>query len=87
MTELMNAQPFSTVSINSGPSGLVRIPMKFNEEKGAVVAGILGYKFHESEDNSKNPSIEAMHGWSVLLEPDSKYRQDLTSWEEKINGV
>ena len=88
MTEFLNVHGAS--SIASAPSGLVSIPMTFSDdradEKGAIVAGMLGYKFHPETDNTR-PAIEPMHGWTLLLEPNSVFRKDLTNWEEKINGI
>ena len=79
------------VTIGSAPSGLVSIPMTFSdrttEEQGAVVAGMLGYKFHRGQRNLTRPAVEPMHGWTLLLEPNSVFRKDLTDWEQKINGV
>ena len=79
-------------SIGDAPSGLVSIPMTFSdrraEEQGAIVAGMLGYKYHYPSNNTdRRPSVEPMHGWTLLLEPDSVFRNDLTDWEQKINGV
>ena len=78
-------------TIGSAPSGLVSIPMTFSDgtagEQGAVVAGMLGYKFHQGQGNLTRPAVEPMHGWTLLLEPNSVFRKDLTDWEQKINGV
>merc|ERR1719336_1734088 len=88
MEKLLNIRNAKT--IGSAPSGLVSIPMKFSDpgrnEKGAVIAGMAGYKFHHPETNHR-PAIEPMHGWSLLLEPDSVFRNDLSDWEEKISGI
>ena len=88
MVNLLNIRNAKT--IGSAPSGLVSIPMKFSDpgrnEKGAVIAGMAGYKFHHPETNHR-PAIEPMHGWSLLLEPNSVFRNDLSDWEEKINGI
>merc|ERR1712215_117742 len=32
-------------------------------------------------------AVEAMHGWTLLLEPNSPRRKYLTDWEEKVNGL
>ena len=79
-------------TIGSAPSGLVSIPIKLAghgnipEEQSAVIAGIMGYKFHH-ESNISRPAVEAMHGWTLLLEPDSPRRKYLTDWEQKVNGL
>merc|ERR1712018_766811 len=73
MHDLLNKPRAST--IGSAPSGLVSIPMKIAGEKGdeesAVVAGMIGYKIHQTNGR---PSLEPMHGWALLLEEDSVYR-------------
>ena len=88
MNILLNVWDAGT--IGGAPSGLVSIPMTFfdlrGEEKGAIVAGMLGYKFHFATNNTR-PAVEPAHGWTLLLEPNSIFRKDLTNWEEKINGV
>ena len=50
------------------------------EEKGAIVAGMFGYKFHAGI----RPALEPMHGWTLLLEPTSIFRKDLTNWEQNV---
>merc|ERR1719219_2145205 len=88
MEKLLNVKHATT--IGSAPSGLVSIPMKFSdpgrEEKGAVIAGMVGYKFHDPKNNTR-PAVEPMHGWSLLLEPNSVFRNDLSEWEQKINSI
>merc|ERR1711963_1270550 len=88
MNTFLNVQRAAT--IGSAPSGLVSIPMTFSddraEEQGAIVAGMLGYKFHFAANDTR-PAVEPVHGWTLLLEPDSVFRKDLTDWEDKINGV
>ena len=88
MKAFLNVERAAT--IGGAPSGLVTIPMTFadnrGEEQGAIVAGMLGYKYH-SETNGTRPAVEPMHGWTLLLEPNSIFRKDLTNWEEKVNGV
>ena len=56
------------------------------EEKGAVIAGMIGYKFH-NPSNDTRPAVEPMHGWRLLLEPNSVFRNDLSDWEQSINGI
>jgi hypothetical protein len=81
----------NAATIGSAPSGLVSVPMTFSdgimEEKGAIVAGMIGYKFHSGQRNKTRPAVEPMHGWTLLLEPNSVFRNDLTDWEQKINGL
>ena len=90
MTYLLNVR--HATSIGNAPSGLVSIPMTFSddraEEQGAIVAGMLGYKYnYPSLNTDRRPSVEPVHGWTLLLEPNSVFRNDLTDWEQKINGV
>merc|ERR1712038_1981424 len=88
MENLLNVKNAKT--IGSAPSGLVSIPIKFSdpgrEEKGAVIAGMVGYKFHDPKNNAR-PAVEPMHGWSLLLEPTSVFRNDLSEWEQNINSI
>ena len=91
MNSFLNIKNAAT--IGSAPSGLVSVPMTFSdgirgtEEQGAIVAGMLGYKFHPGQRNKTRPAVEPMHGWTLLLEPNSAFRNDLTDWEQKINGL
>ena len=41
------------------------------------------------EENNNVPEYvqQMMHGWTLLLEMNSVFRNDLTDWEQKINGV
>jgi len=82
MNNLLNRRGART--IGSAPSGLVSIPMNFEDdlikEKGAVIAGMVGYKHHEGD----RPAIEPMHGWTLLLEDNSYFRKGLTDWEQTI---
>jgi len=83
MNELLNKKDAAT--IGNAPSGLVSIPIKFSDrrpriETGAVIAGMVGYKFHEATNNTL-PAVEPMHGWSLLLKPNSVFRKDLSDWE------
>ena len=63
------------------------MPMKLNdngyEEDGSVVSGIVGFKQH-MDDKTKAPAVEAVHGWSLFLKPDSRFRNDLEAWEKSI---
>ena len=78
-------------NISNAPGGLVSIPMTFSDGRAkqcAVVAGMFGYKYHyPTDETNRRPSVEPMHGWTLLLEPNSVFRNDLTDWEQKINGV
>ena len=41
------------------------------------------------EENINVPEYvqQMIHGWTLLLEMNSVFRNDLTDWEQKINGV
>ena len=86
MNSFLNIKNAAT--IGSAPSGLVSVPMTFSdeitEEQGAIVAGILGYKFHLGQRNKTGPAVEPMHGWSLLLKPNSIFKQDLSDWEKTV---
>jgi len=78
--------------ISDAPSGLVTVPMTItdgaNEEQSAIVAGMVGYKFHEKDDDDEKKvySLEPVHGWSLLIEKNSAFRIDMVNWEERIGG-
>ena len=83
MTKLLNVQDAKHIS--DAPSGIVTVPMTLvdygYEEQSAIVAGMVGYKkFHEE---GITLALEAVHGWGLFLEPTSRFRKDLISWEEK----
>ena len=90
MKDLLNIK--NAASIGDAPSGLVSIPLNLEdntrgiEEKSAVIAGIFGYKFHPETSESR-PAVEVVHGWALLLETDSLFRQDFTDWEQNINNT
>ena len=84
MTELLNVHDAEHIS--DAPSGIVTVPMTIvdqdgQEEKSAIVAGMVGYK--QCDEEGRPLALEAVHGWSLFLEPTSKLRYDLISWEEK----
>ena len=79
MADLLNVERAAT--LGSAPSGLVTIPMKLIddgiganaiEEDAAFVAGMFGYQIHEQGTDGR-PSLEPMHGWSLLLKPGSEF--------------
>ena len=89
MKDLLNVTNAKT--IGSAPSGLVSIPLKLKdgsrgiEDKSAVIAGMMGYKFHH--ETTTRPAVEPMHGWTLLLEPNSIFREDLSNWEQNISNI
>lgn len=65
--------------------GVTSVPMKITDisghcEESAFAAGIAGFEMFTEEDSSW-PSVKAVHGWTLMLEPNSVYREDLTTWE------
>ena len=88
MVDLLNIG--DATGISSAPSGLVTVPMTITDgsitEKSAVVAGMVGYKLHH-HNATRIPSVEPVHGWSLLLDPQSAFRHDMSDWEHKVNGI
>ena len=88
MKDLLNVK--NAMSIGSAPSGLVSIPLKLQdgprEDKSAVIAGMMGYKFHHDTTTTR-PAVEPMHGWTLLLEPNSIFRENLSNWEQNISNI
>ena len=83
MTNLLNVHDAECIS--DAPSGIVTVPMTLvdygYEEQSAIVAGMVGYKKFNEE--GRILALEAVHGWGLFLEPTSRFRKDLISWEEK----
>ena len=84
MAELMNVH--KAFGISDAPSGIVTVPMTIVDQDGyeevsAIVAGMVGYK--QCDEEGRPLALEAVHGWSLFLEPTSIFRNDLISWEEK----
>ena len=70
---------------------LVTVPMKIQKpgqvtEESTFVAGISGYKV-EKEESDKWPRVSSVHSWTLLLKPQSVYRQTMKDWEDKIIGA
>ena len=89
MKDLLNIKNAKT--IGSAPSGLVSIPLKLKddvrgEDQSAVIAGMMGYKFHH-ETTTTRPAVEPIHGWTLLLEPNSTFRENLSNWEHNISNL
>ena len=75
-------------SFSSLNDGVVTVPMKITDmatgisEDSTFAAGIAGSEMFKEED-SRYASIKAVHGWTLMLEPDSVYREDLINWESQ----
>ena len=77
-------------------SGLVAVPLIITDggitEVSAVVAGIAGLNINAEEVPCEKsggfyPSVEAVHSWALMLEPDALLRKDLVDWQEKSIGA
>jgi len=68
-------------------NGIITVPMTITdlevEEKSAYAAGIAGYDVIKVK-GSKWPSVKAVHGWALMLDPQSHFRKNLTEWESKL---
>ena len=49
------------------------------EEQTALVAGIPGFMVEEGNNETK---IQAVHAWTLMLEQNSVFRNDIADWEE-----
>merc|ERR1711962_1500062 len=68
-------------------NGIITVPMTVtdgdSEEKSAFAAGIAGYQVLEKGEGRKWGSVKAAHGWALMLEPNSVFREGLVDWETK----
>ena len=39
------------------------------------MAGLVGHKMRDPLEDEKFPIVEAVHGWGLLLRPDSPFRE------------
>ena len=50
------------------------------------IAGMIGYTLHKNPSRIRREttySVEATHGWSLFLDANSIFRQDLIDWENE----
>ena len=72
--------------LSSLNEGVVTVPLTITDhdtedsEQSAFAAGIAGYEMFKEED-SKWASVKAVHGWTLMLKPDSVHRNDIMKWE------
>ena len=89
MVDLLNI-PYPS-GFNDAPSGLVTVNMTisdgFTDENSTLIAGMAGYKFHTHPNEENYYAVEPMHGWSLNLEPNSVFRNDLDNWKTLNNIV
>jgi len=68
-------------------NGVITVPMTITdgavEEQSAFAAGIAGYDVFKVE-GSKWPSVKAVHGWTLMLDPQATFREGLTEWESNL---
>ena len=68
-------------------SGIVTVPMNIKDrsttEDSAFAAGIAGFEMFK-ENDSKWPSVKAVHGWTLMLEENSCFKEELATWEENL---
>jgi len=59
------------------PSGVVSVPMKIEQdnytEDAVLVGGIAGNRIVENYNDQNFTIIEAAHGWTLMLEPNSTF--------------
>jgi len=69
------------------PKGVITVPVTITNgaimEQSAYAAGIAGFDVIEVK-GSKWPSVKAAHGWTLMLEPHSYFREGLSKWESKL---
>ena len=91
MVDLLNIPDPLLGSLGNAPSGLVTVNMTITdgntEEASALIAGMTGYKFHTNPNDENYYAVEPMHGWSLNLEPNSVFRNDLDNWKTLNNIV
>ena len=96
MVDLMNVPEASGIS--DAPNGLVCVPIQLTDgndvDQGTIIAGMVGYILHPNETSQaqranqgpyKSYTVEATHGWTLLLDESSFFRQELLDWEQNIN--
>jgi len=70
-------------------NGVITVPMNITdgevEEQSAFAAGIAG--FDVIEGKGKWPIVKAVHGWTLMLDPQSYFRKSLSEWESKVATV
>jgi len=86
MVDLLNKH--DAENIGNAPSGLVAVPMTVTDgqltEEAAVVAGMVGYNYYRGE---VFPILEPVHGWSLLLNETSFFREEMQDWDEELNKI
>ena len=62
-------------------------PSSFNSSTViSFIAGMIGYTLHKNPSRIRREttySVEATHGWSLFLDANSIFRQDLIDWENE----
>ena len=75
-------------------SPLVTVPLTIDDngaiEDSAFIAGIVGFVVKQDEkvgEEKSWPRVTAVHSWTFVLEPQSKYLKRMNDWEDKIFGA
>ena len=59
------------------PSGVNAVPLTLTdgdkEEEAALVAGVTGYRITGPTSSVSYPSVQTVHGWGLLMDPNSVY--------------
>ena len=59
------------------PSGVNVVPLTLTdgckEEEAALVAGVTGYTITGPTSSVSYPSVQTVHGWGLLMDPNSIY--------------
>lgn len=79
----------SVHSLKKLQNGIVTVPMEITDsatgvsEDSAFAAGVAGFEMLNEKDGEWQ-SVKAVHGWVLMLEPNSVHRKGMTNWENKL---
>merc|ERR550532_320799 len=81
---------YSGCSMDEIPETCVQVPLTITDgstsEESTLIAGVVGAQVH-TEEGKKSVSLEPVHAWALLLEPNSSFRADITKWETENMGA
>jgi len=66
---------FIPSGVNVVPLTIVDLSNESRKDEAAIVAGLTGYKIKEATEDQKYPIVENVHGWGLLLRPDSPFKE------------
>jgi len=85
ITEFLGLQ--NITDLKELQNGVITVPMTITDgtvtEQSAYVAGIAGYDVIKVK-GAKWSSVKAAHGWTLMLDPNSNFREGLNDWESKV---